>query len=117
MIPYIYVNPADPICAGYIDYFRHKTFMSKIGASKIEKTGSRHSFRTQWKRGIGTSSPLSDLSMEPLHLLQSAVMTVNKNKSCSSMVAHGLHQWWEQDSVLRKNWKSCLIRPDPEGKS
>ncbi|KAG7603291.1 Fungal lipase-like domain [Arabidopsis thaliana x Arabidopsis arenosa] len=117
-IPYLYVNPADPICAGYIDYFKHKTFMSKIGASIIEKTGSRSSFRHPWTRRIGTSSSqLSDLSMEPLHLLPSADMTVNKNKSTSSMAAHGLHQWWEQDSVLRKNWKNCLIRPDPEDKS
>ncbi|KAG7556315.1 Alpha/Beta hydrolase fold [Arabidopsis suecica] len=111
-IPYLYVNPADPICAGYIDYFKHKTFMSKIGASKIEKAGAGKSVRSLL---MGKSSS-SDLSTEPLHLLPSADMIVNKNKPTKSMTAHGLHQWWEPDSAMRENWESCCIRPYYEDK-
>ncbi|KAG7551728.1 Fungal lipase-like domain [Arabidopsis thaliana x Arabidopsis arenosa] len=111
-IPYLYVNPADPICAGYIDYFKHKTFMSKIGASKIEKAGAGKSVRSLL---MGKSSS-SDLSTEPLHLLPSADMIVNKNKPTKSMTAHGLHQWWERDSAMRENWESCCIRPYYEDK-
>ncbi|CAD5332538.1 unnamed protein product [Arabidopsis thaliana] len=114
-IPYLYVNPADPICAGYIDYFRHKTFMSEIGASHIERIGARKSVRSLLVGRRGKLSP-SDLSSEPLHLLPSADMTVNKNKPTKSTTAHGLHQWWERDSTLRENWESCCIRPCPEGK-
>ncbi|KAG7551723.1 Fungal lipase-like domain [Arabidopsis thaliana x Arabidopsis arenosa] len=114
-IPYLYVNPADPICAGYIDYFRHKTFMSEIGASHIERTGARKSVRSLLVGRKGKTLS-SDLSSEPLHLLPSADMTVNKNKPTKSTTAHGLHQWWERDSTLRANWESCCIRPYPEGK-
>ncbi|AED93272.1 unnamed protein product [Arabidopsis thaliana] len=111
-IPYLYVNPADPICAGYIDYFRHKTFMSEIGASHIERIGAGKSVRSLL---MGKSSS-SDLSTEPLHLLPSADMIVNKNKPTKVMTAHGLHQWWERDSAMRENWESCCIRPYPDGK-
>ncbi|VVB17372.1 unnamed protein product [Arabis nemorensis] len=112
-IPCLYVNPADPICSEYIGYFKHKIFMSKIGASQIEKTGARTSVRSLLVGRKGTS----DSSTEPLHLLPSADMTINKNKPTESKTAHGLHQWWEQDSVLRANWESCCIRPYSEGKS
>ncbi|EOA22848.1 hypothetical protein CARUB_v10003578mg [Capsella rubella] len=114
-IPYLYVNPADPICAGYIDYFKHKTFMSEIGAGLIERTGARQSVRSLLV-GRKEKASMSDLSKEPLHLLPSADMTVNKNKPTKSTSAHGLHQWWERDSSLRENWESCCIRPYPEDK-
>ncbi|EOA20847.1 hypothetical protein CARUB_v10001184mg [Capsella rubella] len=114
-IPYLYVNPKDPICAGYINYFKHKTFMSKIGASKIERTGARKSVRCLLVRGKGKTSH-SDLSTEPLHLLPSADMTVNYNKPTKSTTAHELHQWWERDSAMRENWESCCIRPYHKGK-
>ncbi|CAH8272076.1 unnamed protein product [Arabidopsis lyrata] len=114
-IPYLYVNSADPICAGFIDYFKRKTFMSKIGASKIEKAGSGKSVRCLLLERKGKSSS-SDLSTEPLHLLPSADMIVNKNKPTTSMTAHGLHQWWERDPTLRENWESCCIRPKSKGK-
>ncbi|EFH48358.1 hypothetical protein ARALYDRAFT_910447 [Arabidopsis lyrata subsp. lyrata] len=113
-IPYLYVDPADPICAGYIDYLKHKKFMSKIGASKIEKAGSGKSVRCLLLERKGKSSS-SDLSTEPLHLLPSADMIVNKNKPTTSMTAHGLHQWWERDSSLRANWESRCIRPNSKG--
>lgn len=101
----------DPICAEYIGYFRHKTYISEIGASKIERTGG-----SLGSLLVGRTSSSSDLSTEPLHHLPSADMTVNMNKPAKSVTAHGLHQWWEQDSALRENWQNCCIRPCPEGK-
>ncbi|XP_010454710.1 PREDICTED: GDSL esterase/lipase At4g10955-like [Camelina sativa] len=115
-IPYLYVNPTDSICAGYIDYFRHKSYMSEIGAGEIERTGARKSVRSLLVRKIRGKSSTSDLSTEPLHLLPSADMIVNNNKPTKSTTAHGLHQWWERDSTLLANWESCCIRPYPEGK-
>ncbi|WZY77488.1 hypothetical protein YC2023_023872 [Brassica napus] len=116
-IPYLYVNAEDPICSEYIGYFKHKTVMYMIGASKIERIGSRSSLRRSlWVGKRGTSSS-SDLSTEPIHLLPSANMTVNRNKPTKSKSAHGLHQWWEQDSALRANWEICCVRPCSEDKS
>ncbi|XP_010421239.1 PREDICTED: GDSL esterase/lipase At4g10955 [Camelina sativa] len=112
-IPNLYVNPKDPICAGYIDYFRHRDFMSEIGAGQIERFGARNSVRSLLV-GIIRRSP-SDLSKEPLHLLLSADMTVNKNEPTKSTTAHALHQWWEKDTAMRENWESCCIRPYHDG--
>lgn len=111
------MNAEDPICSEYIGYFKHKTVMSMIGASKIERIGSRSSLRRSLLVGKRGTSSSSDLSTEPIHLLPSANMTVNRNKPTKSKSAHGLRQWWEQDSALRANWEICCIRPNPEGKS
>ncbi|KAL0720769.1 hypothetical protein Bca4012_035368 [Brassica carinata] len=116
-IPYLYVNAKDPICSEYIGYFEHKTVMSMIGASKVERFGSGSSLRRRLLVGKRGTSSSSDLSTEPIHLLPSANMTVNRNKPTKSKSAHGLAQWWEQDSALRANWEICCIRPNPEGKS
>ncbi|VVB14102.1 unnamed protein product [Arabis nemorensis] len=94
-IPHLYVNPADPICSEYIGYFKNKSFMSKMGWSEMERIATKNPLRSLFMVGkVGTSS-LSYLSTEPLHLLSSANMTVNKSGSYNSMVAHGLHQWWD----------------------
>ncbi|KAJ0243260.1 Fungal lipase-like domain-containing protein [Hirschfeldia incana] len=116
-IPYLYVNTKDPICSEYIGYFRHKAVMSMFGASKVEKIGSGSSLRRRLLVGKGGASSSSDLSTEPIHLLTSANMTVNRNKPTKSKKAHALHQWWEQDSALRANWEICCIRPNSEAKS
>ncbi|EOA20862.1 hypothetical protein CARUB_v10001199mg [Capsella rubella] len=108
-IPYLYVNPNDPICAGYIDYFKHKKRMSENGAGQIEKMGASISYRTLLVGIIRRSPP--DLSKEPLHVLPSADMTVNNSKPTKSTPAHVLHQWWEKDPATRENWESCCIRP------
>ncbi|ESQ31962.1 hypothetical protein EUTSA_v10005574mg [Eutrema salsugineum] len=113
--PYLYVNSQDIICSEYIGYFKHKTIMSKIGVSKIESRGARSSIRSLLVQRRRTSSP-SDLSTEPLHLLLSADMTINRNNPSESKTVHGLHQWWEQDPALRANWESCCIRPCTESK-
>ncbi|CAH2044283.1 unnamed protein product [Thlaspi arvense] len=115
-IPYLYLNKSDLICSEYVGYFKHKAFMSKIGASKIERTGARNSVRTLLVGRRRKSSP-SDLSTEPLHVLPSADITVNMNNPTESKTAHGLHQWWEQDSALRANWQISCIRLCPKGKS
>ncbi|KFK27704.1 hypothetical protein AALP_AA8G417600 [Arabis alpina] len=92
--PYLYVNPGDPICAEYIGYFKNKTFMSKIGLSEFERIATKNPLRSLLVGKKGTSSP-SDFSTEPLHLLPSAYMTVNKNVSHDRRKAHGLDQWWD----------------------
>ncbi|VVB17397.1 unnamed protein product [Arabis nemorensis] len=90
--PYLYVNPADPICLEYIGYFKNKTFISKIGLSEIERTATRNPLRSLLVGKKKTSSP-SEFANEPLHFLTSAYMTVNKNVSHDIRKAHGLDQW------------------------
>ncbi|CAE6117966.1 unnamed protein product [Arabidopsis arenosa] len=103
-IPYLYVNPADPICAGFIDYFKHKTFMSKIGASKIEKAGTGKSVRSLLVGITKGKSSSSDLSTEPLHLLPSA-----SRYDCKQEQTY---------SVYDSSWTSSVVgaRLYPEGK-
>ncbi|CAN8265012.1 unnamed protein product [Cochlearia groenlandica] len=110
-IPYIYVNPFDIICSEYIGYFKHKTYMCKIGASEIETHSSKYSVRSRLSE-IRKKGKSSVKSTEPIHHLSAADMIVNRTKS--SVSAHGLQQWWEQDSALRANWESHSIRPYTE---
>ncbi|CAN7024700.1 unnamed protein product, partial [Brassica rapa subsp. trilocularis] len=93
-IPYLYVNPSDPICSEYIGYFKHRNKMFEIGAVKIERIATRNSFRSLLSGGGGGSS-CSDSSSEPLHLLPSAYMTINTSKSPDFKRAHGIYQWWD----------------------
>ncbi|CAN8252164.1 unnamed protein product [Cochlearia groenlandica] len=93
-IPYLYVNPADPICSEYIGYFKHRNRMFEIGAGKIERIATRNSLRSLLSGGGGGGS-CSDYSSEPLHLLPSAYMTINTSKSPDFKRAHGIHQWWD----------------------
>uniref|UniRef100_A0A1J3FFY9 GDSL esterase/lipase n=1 Tax=Noccaea caerulescens TaxID=107243 RepID=A0A1J3FFY9_NOCCA len=97
-IPYLYVNPSDPICSEYIGYFKHRNKMFAIGASKIEMIATRNSLRSLLSGGGGGGSggsSCSDSSSEPLHLLPTAYMTINTSKSPDFKRAHGLHQWWD----------------------
>lgn len=69
-LPYLFVNPADPICSEYIGHFGEK--------NKVE--------------GIGTGKSVQ--ISEALHLIPSAYLTVNLSDSPSFKQAHGIHQWW-----------------------
>ncbi|KAE8733869.1 GDSL esterase/lipase [Hibiscus syriacus] len=80
-VPYLFVNPADPICSGYIGYFKHRKKMEEIQAGKIER--------------IATLNSLLKSDSEPLHLILSANLTINLSKSPDFKRAHGIHQWWD----------------------
>nr|POE50180.1 isoform 2 of gdsl esterase/lipase [Quercus suber] len=36
-VPYLFVNPDDPICSEYIGYFEHRKKMEEIGVRRIER--------------------------------------------------------------------------------
>ncbi|KAE8733868.1 GDSL esterase/lipase [Hibiscus syriacus] len=76
-VPYLFVNPADPICSGYIGYFEHRKKMEEIQAGKIER--------------IATLNSLLKSDSEPLHLILSANLTINLSKSPDFKRAHGIH--------------------------
>ncbi|KAE8662184.1 GDSL esterase/lipase [Hibiscus syriacus] len=80
-VPYLFVNPADPICSGYIGYFEHRKKMEEFRAGKIER--------------IATLNSLLKRDSEPLHLLLSANLTINSSKSPDFKRAHGIQQWWD----------------------
>ncbi|XVF10060.1 hypothetical protein REPUB_Repub07fG0151000 [Reevesia pubescens] len=87
-IPYLFVNPADPICSGYIGYFEHRKKMEKIGAGKIERIATQNSIGSLLSGSLKSDS-------EPLHLLPSAYLTINLIRSPDFKRAHGIHQWWD----------------------
>ncbi|KAL7583468.1 GDSL esterase/lipase At4g10955 [Lactuca sativa] len=98
-MPYMFVNPSDPICAEYIGYFEHRVKMEGIGARSIERTATRHTMRSLVSGAVGRDS-------EPLHLLPTAYMTVNNRPSENFKQAHGIHQWWQQHF----QWQSMLYK-------
>ncbi|KAE8676179.1 GDSL esterase/lipase [Hibiscus syriacus] len=87
--PYLFVNPADFVCSGYIGYFEHRKTMEKIGAGKIEKIATQNSMGN-----LLSSSEQRDF--ESLHLIPSAYLTINLRHSPNFKHAHGIHQWWDQ---------------------
>ncbi|KAD4585892.1 hypothetical protein E3N88_23493 [Mikania micrantha] len=89
-IPYVFVNPSDPICAEYIGYFQHRDKMVDIGMGRVERIAAKDSIVSLGSRAIGRES-------EPLHLLPTAYLTVNRSLSKGVKKAHKIHQWWQQD--------------------
>lgn len=87
-IPNLFVNPKDPICNGYIDYFEHRGEMEEIGAGKIEKLATKTSIRSLISYLLGRDS-------EPFHLIPSARLIINTVESSSlcTKSAHKLLQW------------------------
>ncbi|KAH6815447.1 Lipase class 3-related protein [Perilla frutescens var. frutescens] len=96
-IPYLFINPSDPICAEYVGYFKHREEMESIGAGKIGRLATKHSI------GSILSSVAGKKDCEAVHLLPSAYLTINATPSQSFKEAHGIHQWWRQD--LQFNYK------------
>lgn len=94
-LPGLYVNPADHICSEYIGYFEHRKKMDEIGAGNIERLATQHSITGLVMSAMGKESD------EPLHLIPSAVVTVNLNPSADFKQAHGIHQWWRPDLNLQ----------------
>ena len=88
-VPYLFVNPDDPICSEYIGYFEHRRKMEEIGVGKIERLATKNSMRNLFSSVLGINS-----GAEALHLLPSAYLTVNRGRLSDFYGAHGLQQWW-----------------------
>ncbi|KAL3844470.1 hypothetical protein ACJIZ3_001873 [Penstemon smallii] len=92
--PRLFVNPADHICSEYVGYFEHRKRMDEIGAGGIERLATQHSIGGLLLNAMGKQSE------EPLHLLPSADLTVNRTPARDFKDAHGIHQWWRPDLQL-----------------
>ncbi|KAL8252009.1 hypothetical protein R6Q59_035702, partial [Mikania micrantha] len=89
-IPYVFVNPLDLICVEYIGSFQHRDKMDDIGMGKIERIAAKDSIVSLGSRAVGRES-------EPLHLLLTAYLTMNRSLAKGVKKAHKIHQWWQQD--------------------
>lgn len=92
--PCLFVNPADHVCSEYIGYFEHRKRMEEIGAGSIERLATQHSIGGLLLNVMGKPSD------EPLHLIPSANLTVNRTRAQDFKEAHGIHQWWRPDLIL-----------------
>ncbi|XP_044465690.1 GDSL esterase/lipase At4g10955-like [Mangifera indica] len=86
--PNLFVNRADHICSGYIDYFEHRKKMEEVGAAETERRATQISI-------VNMILGERERDCEPLHLLPSAYLTVNMIQSPDFKRAHGIQQWWD----------------------
>ncbi|KAG8375115.1 hypothetical protein BUALT_Bualt10G0066800 [Buddleja alternifolia] len=93
-LPCLFVNPADHICSEYVGYFEHRKRMDEMGAGGIERLATQHSLGGLLMNVMGVQSE------EPLHLIPSANLTVNRTPVRDFKDAHGIHQWWRDDLHL-----------------
>jgi hypothetical protein len=104
--PYLFVNPHDPICSGYIGYFKHRGDMDEYGFGDIESLATKTSFRSLLSRASGYSDSQAD---EALYLLPSAHLTINRDpkqkiKGADKIKgAHGIEQWWDPNMSYECN--------------
>lgn len=110
-VPHIFVHPNDIFCSAYIDYFQSRQKMLEIGLRKLEKVAAMKTMRMS----LGMDS-----SSEAMHLLPSAILTINKvefpqeipgpcGKIEKKILAHQLEQWWRTDS----SYESLEYKYDP----
>lgn len=92
-VPNLCVNPGDYICSEYIGYFQHREKMEQLGVGAIEKLATQHSLGGLVMTAFGKEA-------EPLHLLPSACLTVNRAPAQDLKKAHGLLQWWQPESEV-----------------
>lgn len=93
-LPCLFVNPSDHICSEYVGYFEHRGRMEEMGAGGIERLATQHSIGGLLLNVMGKQSE------EPLHLIPSANLTVNRTPARDFKEAHGIHQWWRPDLHL-----------------
>ncbi|XP_031095313.1 GDSL esterase/lipase At4g10955-like [Ipomoea triloba] len=92
-IPYLFINPSDPICAEYLEYFQHRERMV-AAAGEIGRLAAQNSVRCMVANAMGKDC-------KPSHLIPSAYLTINLNGSpVSEWEAHKLSQWWHPDLKL-----------------
>lgn len=89
--PYLFLNPTDMICSGYIGYFEHREKMAEIGAGRIGKLATKSS----------VESILS--GSEPYDLVPSAFVAINMTPAPDLRRAHGLEQWWNPNFHYRSS--------------
>ncbi|KAF5960062.1 hypothetical protein HYC85_001271 [Camellia sinensis] len=82
-IPYLFVNPSDPICYEYIWYFEHRLKMMKVCDGSLGRLATQNS--------VGSLLSGSELA----HLIPSAYLTINLSPSEGFKKAHEIHQWWK----------------------
>lgn len=92
-IPYLFVNPSDPICSEYIGYFAHREKMMTIVGGKVGRIAAQNSIASMISTARGKDC-------EAFHLLPSAYVTTNLSPSQDFKQAHGIHQWWRSDLHL-----------------
>ncbi|KAK4362943.1 hypothetical protein RND71_018184 [Anisodus tanguticus] len=90
-VPYLFLNPSDPICAEYVGYFEHRDKMVAIGTGEIGRLATKNSIRSIIANARGKDQS------EPSHLLSSAFVNINLSPSPDFKRAHGIHQWWKPD--------------------
>ncbi|GER26805.1 alpha/beta-Hydrolases superfamily protein [Striga asiatica] len=93
--PGLFVNSSDHICSEYVGYFEHRERMEEIGVGNIERLATQHSIGGLLLSAVG-KRPVE----EPLHLLPSAILSVNRNPARDFKDAHGIHQWWREGLCL-----------------
>ena len=93
--PSLFVNPADPICSGYIGYFEHRKKMEEIGAGGIGRFATKSSVESI------LSSAIMGKESEPYDLLPSAYLIENLTPSPDIRHAHGVEQWWNPNFHYR----------------
>ncbi|KAM3681956.1 hypothetical protein ACJW31_12G036800 [Castanea mollissima] len=86
-VPYLFVNPDDLICSEYIGYFEHRKKMEDSGVGIFEMVATKNSTRNLCLSVLGMDSGL-----EPLHLLPSADLTINRGQF-PDIEDHGIQQW------------------------
>ncbi|CAN4085733.1 unnamed protein product [Withania somnifera] len=90
-IPYLFVNPSDPICSGYLGYFEYIEKMVQSDADELARLVTRNSIRSIIATVIGKES-------EPSQNLPSAYVITNLSpRPDSKKLAHGISQWWILD--------------------
>lgn len=77
-VPFLFVNPGDHICSGYIRYFEKRKRVQEMLPAE---------------NSAGILFSASD--SECLHLVPSAYLTINLGHTPGFQRTHGIHQWWD----------------------
>ncbi|XP_028790015.1 GDSL esterase/lipase At4g10955-like [Neltuma alba] len=88
-VPCLFLNPGDPTCSGYIEYFEQRKKMKELGAAELEDVATKHTLKSL------IMSNVFDINSEPRHLLPSAELIINRAQSPCFKAAHGITQWWD----------------------
>lgn len=102
-LPDIHVNPGDHLCCEYIGFFEHRGNMEQLGygAGIVERMAMQHSLGGLLMDAMGVSNAVD--VQEPVHVIPSAKLVVNRTASDDYKEAHGIHQWWRDDQDLVSN--------------
>ncbi|KAJ0234483.1 Fungal lipase-like domain-containing protein [Hirschfeldia incana] len=102
-LPDIHVNPGDHLCCEYIGFFEHRGNMEQLGygAGIVERMAMQHSLGGLLMDAMGVSNAVD--VQEPVHVIPSAKLVVNRTASEDYKEAHGIHQWWRDDQDLVSN--------------